>query len=204
MAETSKILGSAGQGLPIPSWSSAVKDPTFWNEIKNSAVNLVTNPVDQYHKTIDAVLTPADRASEVSKREYPTQDWDLTQRNALRHSMWVGGMARAMGAGADNPRWSGLATSAAKGVGYANEAASYLKRIKDGQSTDDPEYVRDTLHDLNANAVGTMAAAKATSDEDFENQLIDASKNARRGAPVGLLNMTDGRLSADPDSQAPK
>lgn len=182
----------------------AIKDPAFWRELGSNAVNMVRDPVDQTSKAIDVLMQPADRASEVSRREYPTQDWDLTQRNALRHSLWVGGMARAMGAGPENPIRTPIATTAAKGVGYANEAISYLKRVKDGRDTQDPEYVRDTLHDLNNNSVGAAAAAKSGSEEEMEARLIAASRSARRGAPPGLLEPASSRLSADPDSPAPR
>lgn len=139
------------------------------------------------------IYDAADRASEASGLQFKGQGWDNTQRNALRHSMWVGGVARALGASPDNPIRTPLAQGIARGLGYANELPTLFKLGNSAQ-------VRDTLHDLNNNAVGLDAAGQAASAEAFRKILIAKAMTGRAGEPRGLTQFSDGALSFDPNT----
>lgn len=147
-------------------------------------------------------MAPANRASKLSQGVFPEQDWELSQRNALRHSAWVGGMAQAMGAHPDNPIRTPLAQLAAKGLGYGHEMASAL----DGWIENRPRGAkekRDTLHDLNNNAIGAEMAGMTRNNEDLYRALSAMAVNSRMGAPVSGFSLSDGRLSADAEASPP-
>lgn len=149
------------------------------------------------------LVKATDTASQVSRREFPDQNWDNSQRNALRHSMWIGGMAKAMGAGPDSPYLSIPAQALAKGIGYANEGATYLMNLSGygGAPASDVTYRRDTLHDLNNNAVGAAVAGMARTPEEMRAILTNMAYQAKGGRPVGKFEASNGKLSYDPNTR---
>lgn len=208
-----------------PSVSGAIRDPSFWKNMGSNSIDVLRSlsnfggavgqsvkqgsfgPVigsigDGIGPAIDHLMQPANRASAASKDVFPKQDWDNTQRNALRHSLWVGGMAKAMGAGPDSPVLTPLAQTAAKGFGYLHEGISNTHDMFTGQ-TRPIAHARDTRHDLNNNAVGAEMAGYARDDQELLRALSNMAVTARAGKPVGMDAMSDGRLSYDPDYRAP-
>lgn len=175
-------------------------DPAFWQGLKTTASNVYTSLKDfgnsVVQPAIDYAMQPAERASIASRDAFPGQPWDGSQRNALRHSLWVGGMAQAMGAGSDHPFISPFAQAVAQDAGYAHEGISNAFDWMQGKNQD-MFHSRDTLHDLNNNAVGALAAGRTRNNEELLRALTDMAINARRGVPVGMFSPTDGRLSAD-------
>ena len=170
------------------------------NRIKES--DLVKVMSNYGGSAVDYMMQPAHRASKASQAMYPGQDWDNSQRNALRHSMWIGGMAQAMGAGPDNPIRTPLAQVAAKGLGVAHEGISNAYDWWEGKAPT-PAQSRDTRHDLNNNAIGAEMAGYTKDNDGLLRALSAMSANGRAGAPVGMLAMSDGRLSYDQRGQPP-
>lgn len=142
-------------------------------------------------KAMEMLVNPyADPAAKISQAQFPGQDWDNTQRNALRHALWIGGTARALGASPDNPVRTPIAQGLARILGYTNELPTL------GQ-LDNPAQIRDTLHDLNNNAVGLSVAGSAKTDEEFRRILIAKAMSARAGKPLEAIAPANGRLSFD-------
>ena len=191
-------MGDALDGAADKVRAISLLDPEYWASVGDNANRLLDDPMAQATALKQTLMQPAYTASLLSKQQFPGQDWDLTQRNALRHATWVGGMARAMGAGPDAPILTPIAQGLAKGAGYANEGISYAERILKGEPLDDPAYVNDTLHDLNANAVGAQVAGQALTDVDFKKMLIAKAMGAQVRPPAGLLQPSDGQLSVEP------
>ncbi len=177
-------------------------NPSFWGSVKNGASNLVDTLKGYGGIAADAFMAPANRASQFSQATFPGQDWDNSQRNALRHSLWIGGVAQAMGAGPDNPVLTPVAQVAAKGLGYIHEGLSNSwDAFKNAHQGDGGLHDQDTRHDLNANAVGAEMAGYAKTPEELQRVLANMAVTARQGAPVGMFQMSDGRLSFDPSTQ---
>lgn len=151
---------------------------------------------------IDHAMQPAYRAGDVSRAAFPQQDWELSQRNALRHAAWVGGMAQAMGASPDNPIATPFAQTAAKAAGYLHEGISATHDWFTGKPRG-VDQARDTLHDFNNNAVGAKAAGLTRNNQELYNALTSMAVNARLGDPVKSLIKSDGRLSADREAAKP-
>ena len=185
-------------------------DPQFWGDVGRNAVNpskllstlkgFGTSAVDA---VVDPIMRPAYRAGDISKAAFPEQDWELSQRNALRHSAWVGGMAQAMGASPDNPIATPFAQLAAKGAGYAHEVISSADDWFTGKPRGAAES-RDTSHDFNNNAVGAEVAGRTRNNEDLYRALTSMAVNARMGDPVNRLSISEGRLSADRAASVPR
>lgn len=180
----------------------ALGDKQFWGDMARNAMDpqkIVDTLSGFGNSVIDTAMQPAHRASKVSQQVFPNQDWELSQRNALRHSAWIGGMAQAMGASPDNPIRTPLAQTAAKALGYAHEGFSAANDWFTGKPRG-PEVKRDTLHDFNNNAIGAEMAGHTRNSEDLYRALAAMAVNARMGAPVSGFSLSDGRLSADAEA----
>lgn len=122
----------------------------------------------------------ADTASGAADKAFPGQDWDNTQRNAARHSIWTALMANELGGGP-------IARGVAKGVGYANEGIGLLNG-----SNLTANGARDMRHDLNNNAVGlnTLAdlnkSGPVTEDDIIRALILKAQQSKRVPAPSVL------------------
>ena len=181
-------------------------DSTFWSDVASNATNpsqiadtLAGYGMDAIKLAARPIMKPAYRASKLSQDVFPNQEWDNSQRNALRHSAWIGGLAQAMGASPDNPIRTPIAQTIAKGLGYGHELVSALDDYRTGKVAG-PAQKRDTLHDLNNNAIGAEMAGHTRNNEDLYRALAAMAVNARMGEPVGRFSMSDGRLSADQEA----
>ncbi len=180
-------------------------DPVFWKDIGNRAVDPkgIFNTLKGFGDSAsEQAMAPAYRAGDLSREAFPEQEWDNTQRNALRHSLWVGSLAKAMGASPDNPVRTPIAQGFAKLAGYGHEALSGFNALRQGQDIFSADRLRDTGHDLNNNAVGAAVAGRAKDATQMNEILTQMAINARRGQPVNPLAWSDGQLSADPSMSA--
>jgi hypothetical protein len=122
----------------------------------------------------DKFMNLADMASQSSREAFPGQEWDNTQRNAARHSIWTALMANQMGGGP-------IARGVARGVGYANEGIGLLN----GDNLTRTGAI-DMRHDLNNNAVGLNTLADLNKQGPATEQQIIAAllEKARRSMLV--------------------
>jgi hypothetical protein len=147
----------------------------------------VPEPVKEYSGW-NKFMELNDKASKASGDAFPGQDWDNTQRNAARHSIWMGLIANQLGGGP-------IARTAAKGLGYANEAIGLVN----GQNTT-REGAIDMRHDLNNNAVGlnTLADLNAqgpVSEQQIIDALIQKAKQSQRVSAPSVLAPDVGVLT---------
>lgn len=178
----------------------AMGDPQFWSDVAKNATNprgIVDTLKGYGSSAVEQLMQPAYRAGELSQQAFPNQAWDNTQRNALRHSSWMGGVAKALGASPDNPVRTPIAQGLAKLAGYGHEAVSALDDLKEGKQPFSANAWRDTQHDWNNNAVGIDVAGRTKSTEEMNQVLTQLALNARQGKPVSGFAFSDGQLSAD-------
>ena len=135
--------------------------------------------VDEFQTWLHA---PSLKASDVAEQTFPGQQWDFSQKNALRHSLATGLWAQRLGG-----NW--LSGKAAQAMGQAWEA------VDPRQYGKDIAHRLDTLHDLNNNAVGADAGVRAVNEESLINALVSMAKQARNEAPPKLGQDSPGYLT---------
>jgi hypothetical protein len=138
--------------------------PPLWNAYAPEAAKVpVAAALDKFGR----LSSFASRASDIAEREFPNSPRDSSDKNAFRHALGTGILTRELGGN----QISGLA---AKMAGYGWEAMDAKRLIKD------PQHRTDTLHDLNANAIGANYAAYPQT----EAELIARLKTVAQAAPM--------------------
>jgi hypothetical protein len=140
----------------------------------------------------DRFFEIADKASNSSREAFPGQDWDNSQRNAARHSIWTALMANQLGGGP-------IARGVAKGVGYLNEGIGLVNASNLTKAGSE-----DMRHDLNNNAVGlnTLATMRDTNPAVTDDQIIETllrkAREAKFGPAPPALAPAESRLTSAP------
>lgn len=106
---------------------------------------------------------------------------DSSAKNSFRHALGTGMITRELGGGY-------LAGTAAKLLGYGWEAMGIPQMTS-------ADHRRDTLHDLNANAIGAATAVRSNSQEDLVRRLERLAKSAPVAEPPGLFESSPGHLT---------
>ena len=156
----------------------ALQDKQFWSGMADE-VRRTPFKLGNWGKEF---INIADRASDESNKAYPGQDWDSTQKNALRHSLWTGMNAQHFGGGE-----LGGALARVVGVGWEGLNGTGLFT--------DPKIQEDTRHDLNANSVGIREAMKTDNQDELVQQLKKLSASAKREKPPAFYEGTPGHLT---------
>ena len=152
-------------------------DRTFWGDIDR---NLGTLPQDAMAALQRYGNLPA-QASYIADKEFPDSARDSSTKNAFRHALGTGMLAQELGGG---PVGAGLA----KGVGYLWEGLGI-------SNLGDPKYRQDTLHDLNANALGARTAMSTSNQEDLISALRRMAVQAVHSQPPGVFSRSSGYMT---------
>ena len=155
----------------------AITDAQFWKDLGKNSLNF---PADAYAAMERYMQLPA-KADAIAEERFPGSARDNSTKNAFRHALGTGMLAQELCGG---PVGAGLA----KGAGYLWEALG-------ASQWGNPAYRQDTLHDLNANAVG---ARMATQTKDAEALARVLEKMALQSVPVkapGVFERSPGYLT---------
>ena len=122
------------------------------------------------------------RADDIADREFPNSARDASTKNAFRHSLGTGMLAQELGGGP-------IAAGAAKAVGLGWEALGALGLPGNKAAQ------QDTLHDLNANAVGALATQYQTDQAGLVAHLKRLAQEAPVVQPRGFFEPSRGNLT---------
>lgn len=156
-------------------------------DIKNGKLPPEQSMLDWF-KGIAAIPERADRIAETM---YPNDARDSSQKNAFRHALGTGLMSQHFGAGS-GPVGNVVGPAVGKGAGYLWEALGYAL---DPQKVANKAYNTDTLHDLNANAIGASLAGKTSDPNVLVNQLRSLVDSSRQQQPPSALSTSPGYLT---------
>ena len=162
----------------MPNQFGVFGDPQFWKDLGSNAKTLPETVMTALQK-YGQIPEQADR---IAEETFPGSARDSSVKNAFRHALGTGMLAQELGGG---PVGAGLA----KGAGYLWEGLGAMKFI------DDPKHRADTLHDLNANALGVRTAMSTGTQEELVKAL---QQMALRSVPVqapGVFSRSPGYLT---------
>lgn len=111
------------------------------------------------------------QATDAANQRFPDEPWNSSAKNAFRHSAATGMLAQKLGGGQ---------------AGYlASKGAGYLWELLDaGKFMRDAAHREDTLHDLNANAIGAREATRYKTQTELLDALEGYVRNARAEYPI--------------------
>lgn len=128
-------------------------------------------------------------ASDIAEQRFPDQDRDSSSKNAFRHALGTGMLAQ------DLASWLGgsiparhIGAAAAKVGGYMWEAPSW-------SGARNAKVVMDSMHDLNANAIGARESINAQNQAELVRALEAMAKGAVREFPPGPFSSSPGYLT---------
>lgn len=124
-----------------------------------------------------------ERADGIAEQAYPGSARDASTKNAFRHALGTGMMTQALGGGA-------VGGALAKGAGYLWEGLGAKDFIDNT-----PGYRADTLHDLNANAIGSSVAQRTTNQQELINALLGMASTSRQQPAPGFFSPSPGYLT---------
>lgn len=124
-----------------------------------------------------------ERADGIAEQAYPGFARDASTKNAFRHALGTGMMTQALGGGQ-------IGGALAKGAGYLWEGLG-AKDFIDNR----PGYRADTLHDLNANAIGATAGQQTTNQQELINALRGMAATAPQQPAPGFFAPSSGYLT---------
>lgn len=155
-------------------------DPQFWRDVGSNA----TMPFRSLQSYGQGVLAIPEQADNIASKEFP---YDATARdsstgNAFRHALGTGMLAQKMGGGA-------MGAAAAKGIGYLWEGLG-AKDLVTSQA-----HRTDTLHDLNANAIGAQVAQQTGNNTELIQALKRMALESVPAQPPGAFSSSPGYLT---------
>ena len=147
------------------------------------------DPIDPSIKGwVQYMLSLPGQADAVAEANFPNSARDSSVKNGFRHALGTGLLAQNLGAGEGGLRGL-LAGPLAKGAGYLWEAASGFDNLtKQGASTD-------SLHDLNANAIGATQAYNAKTPEELATLLRQKALASKQTQPPEFFDRSPGYLT---------
>jgi hypothetical protein len=123
-----------------------------------------------------------DRAAEVSERAYPDSARDASTKNAFRHALGTGMLAHHLGGGP-------IASATAKAVGWGWEVPTLMNPMAPVSQ------LADSLHDLNANAIGARVARQTRDQTSLEAALRSYADRSIVSAPPSGFAPTPGWMT---------
>ena len=151
-------------------------DPQFWKDMGNNASGMVSN-LRSYGDL------PA-QASDIAEHHFPGSARDGSTKNAFRHALGTGMLAQRLGGGM-------IGAGVAKAVGYGWEGLGML----DGANRNNPKFRDDSLHDLNANAIGAATARKTNNQEELVQALKRLALESVPAQPPGAFAPSPGYMT---------
>lgn len=145
--------------------------PTIAERMENGEATKYAGPVDWAREFVKI----PDAADATAEKHFPDEARDSSTKNAFRHALGTGRMAQMLGADSDIPIVKNAAAGAAKVAGYAWEAL--------GAGDRNEEQIRDSRHDLNANAIGAKTAKETKGREALVDSLLEKAKSTRLEEP---------------------
>lgn len=149
-------------------------DPQFWKDMGSNAAS-------PYRSLQEFGQIPA-RADDVAEQTFPGSARDASTKNAFRHALGTGMVTQALGGGA-------AGGALAKGAGYLWEGLGLKELIQSGK------HRTDTLHDLNANAVGAAAAQQTGTQQGLIQALKRMALESVPQQPPGAFSASPGYLT---------
>jgi hypothetical protein len=134
------------------------------------------------------LLSLPKQADDSAEQEFPESVRDSSVKNAYRHALGLGMLAQELGANQGGLRGK-AAQGLAKAAGYGWEGLGLKDFIAN------PDQRTDTLHDLNANAIGIREAAAAGNREELAARLKALALQAPLSRPPGLFQASPGFLT---------
>lgn len=156
----------------------AVQDRQFWNGMGEAFRTAPSRFVSEL-QSFGRIPEQADR---IAEQKFPGSARDSSAKNAFRHALGTGMLAQRLGGG-------DIGANLAKMAGYGWEALGARKFLTV------PEHRMDTLHDLNANAIGARVATETTNQQELIRQLESYARNAKNQLPPGVLAASKGYMT---------
>lgn len=129
-----------------------------------------------------------EQADAVAEANFPNSARDSSVKNGFRHALGTGLLAQNLGA-SEGGLQGLLAGPLAKGVGYIWEGLSGADNLtKHGKITD-------TLHDLNANAIGATQAYNSQTPEQLASLLRQKALLSKQTRPPEIFDRSPGYLT---------
>ena len=154
-----------------------IADSQFWKDMGKNARNLPAN----VYASLDRYGKIPGRADAIAEELFPGSARDSSTKNSFRHALGTGMLTQELGGG---PVGAGLA----KGAGYLWEALG-------ASGWGDPKVRADTLHDLNANALGARKAMSTNNQAELVKALHDMAIQGVPANPPGIFERSPGYLT---------
>ena len=148
--------------------------------ILERAMKSVVEAYDGAKNWANEVRSVGSRADDEAERRFPGQERDESVKNAYRHALGTGRLSQLLGADSENPAVSAAGQAAGQGAGYLWEIMSAGKSLYDNGNAGN---LRDTRHDLNANAIGAETAGQTRGFGELADALSARAKGAVREEP---------------------
>lgn len=123
------------------------------------------------------------QADGIAEQAYPGFARDASTKNAFRHALGTGMMTQALGGGQ-------IGGALAKGADYLWEGLGAKDFIDNRQG-----YRADTLHDLNANAIGATARQQTMNQQELINALRGMAATSQQQQAPGFFSPSPGHLT---------
>lgn len=151
-----------------------IGDSQFWKDVGER----IASP---YRSLQDFGKIP-ERADNIAQEMFPSSPRDFGTQNSFRHALGTGMMTQALGGGP-------VAGTMAKGAGYIWEGLG----IKD--LINKPAHREDTLHDLNANALGASVAQRTMNQQDLVQALKQMALQSVPVKPPNIFSSSPGYMT---------
>lgn len=149
-----------------------------WDAFVN-AVKGAKQGASQWYKDFQSI---PDRANDVAERTYPDSARDASTKNAFRHALGTGMLTQHLGGGP-------IAATAAKAIGWGWEVPTLMNPMAPVVKQ------ADSLHDLNANAIGARVAQQAKDQASLEAALRSYADRSIVSAPPNGFAPTPGWMT---------
>lgn len=156
------------------------RPPSISERLQSSEATKYAGPVDWVR---EFVRIP-DEADATAEKHFPGDARDSSVKNAFRHALGTGRMAQMLGADSGIPIVKNAAAGAAKVAGYVWEGLGAGDRTE--------EQIKDSRHDLNANAIGAKSAKETKGRDELVSNLLEKAKSARREDPPSEFSKSPG------------
>lgn len=158
---------------------NALWDADFWASVRDQ-VNAAPRNLQDALASYAAIPEQADA---IAEQTFPGSARDASVKNAFRHALGTGMLTQRLGGGP-------VAAGVAKAIGYGWEGMGLL----DG-SVKRPAWREDSLHDLNANAIGARTAQGVQDLPGLVQALKAMALQSAPVAPPGVFEPSPGYLT---------
>lgn len=159
-------------------FTQAMGDPKFWRSLGTAFKEAPGKLVNE----LQAFGQIPGQADQIAEERFPNSARDSSTKNAFRHALGTGMVTQRLGGGP-------IAAAAAKMAGYGWEAlgARELLRSEDHRI--------DTLHDLNANAIGADVATQTANQQEMIERLDQLARESKPTLPRNMFRASNGAFT---------